>query len=70
MFAIPLLIVTGGKGDLTVSGVLPDIGGVQRVLEQNGALGPTRNFGLSNALCELETLTRVPLSRIYSIGTI
>jgi hypothetical protein len=68
VFAIPLLIVTGGKGDLTVSGVLPDIGGVQRVLEQNGALGPTRNFGLSNALCELETLTRMPLSRIYSIG--
>jgi hypothetical protein len=68
VFAIPLLIVTGGKGDLTVSGVLPDIGGVQRVLEQNGALGPTRNFGLSNALCELETLARMPLSRIYSIG--
>ena len=68
VFAIPLLIVTGGKGGLTVSGVLPDIGGVHRVLEQNGALGPTRNFGLSNALCELETMSRMPLSRVYSIG--
>jgi hypothetical protein len=68
VFAIPLLIVTGGKGNLTVSGVLPDIGGVQKVLEQNGALGPTRNFGLSNALCALETVAQVPLSLIYSIG--
>src|SRR4029077_6942443 len=68
IFAIPLLIVTGGKGDLTVSGVLPDIAGVQRVLEQNGALGPTRNFGLSNALCALETVAQVPFSRVYSMG--
>jgi hypothetical protein len=68
MFAIPLLIVTGGKGDVTVSGVLPDIAGVQRALEQNGALGPMRNFGLSNALCALETVAQVPLSRIYSMA--
>jgi len=68
MFAIPLLIVTGGKGGLTVPGVLPDIAGVQRVLEQNGALGRTRNFGLSNALCALETVAQMPFSRVYSIG--
>jgi len=68
MFAIPLLIVTGGKGDLTVSGVLPDISSVQRVLEQNGALGQTRNFGLSNALCALETVAQMPFSRVYSMG--
>ena len=68
LFAIPLLIVTGGKAHVTVSGVLPDIAGVQGVLERNGALGPARNFGLSNTLCALEAMERVPLSRVYAMG--
>lgn len=66
LFAIPLIIVAGARAPLTLQGVIPDIDAVARLLEQHGAVGATRNFGLGNALCgaaALEALSPVMLWR-------
>lgn len=55
-FAIPLVIVVGARAQLLLQGVVPDIGKVTGLLEQHGAIGATRNFGLGNALCGIATL--------------
>ena len=68
LFAMPVLVVTGGRANITVPGVLRDIARVRDVLEQHGALGPVRNFGLSNTLCSLEAMERVSLGRVYAFG--
>jgi hypothetical protein len=50
IFAIPILIVTGGSGPLIVPGVVADVGELTKLFESHGALGPMKNFGLSSAL--------------------
>lgn len=55
-FAIPLVIVAGARGPAQLVGALPDAAEIAGLLEQHGALGPTRNFGLSNALVEANSL--------------
>lgn len=59
LFALPLVLVAGSREAATVPGVVPDIDEVTRLLEQHGAVGVTRNFGLGNALCAAETLERL-----------
>ena len=58
--AIPLIVVAGTvagvRTRLTVADALPEIGAVVALLEQHGAVGPTRNFGMGNALCAVEAL--------------
>ena len=66
IFALPLVIVTGGRSAASLPGALPDIAAVRTLFEQHGALGHTRNFGLSNALCSLETLESVKPGEIYA----
>ena len=66
IFALPLVIVTGSARPATVPGVLPDVAAVTALFEQHGALGRTKNFGLSNALCSLDTLERVKPSDVYA----
>jgi hypothetical protein len=56
LFAIPLVIVAGAKKQMHLPDALPDIAAVTALLEQHGVLGTGRNFGLSNALCSMETL--------------
>lgn len=56
LFAIPLLIVAGARTPLTLPGALPEIDKVTALLEQHGAVGATRNFGLGNALCSAAAL--------------
>jgi hypothetical protein len=51
VFAIPLVLVTGGLAQAEVSGMLRDANAVMRVLESEGALGPARNFELNTVLC-------------------
>jgi hypothetical protein len=65
IFALPLVIVTGSRRAASVPGVLPDIAAVRTLFEQHCALGRTRNFGLSNALCSSETLDRVTPGEVY-----
>jgi hypothetical protein len=67
LFALPLLIVTGGHAGSTVPGSLPDVEGVRRVLESGAALGPSRNFAFGNALCALESLQGIPFGRLYAL---
>lgn len=66
LFAIPLIIVAGSRTQLTVPGAIPEIGKISGLLEQHGAVGATRNFGLGNALCgaaALEALSPCALWR-------
>jgi len=48
-FAIPLVIVAGARKPCTVQGALPEVHVLRGLLEQHGAIGVTRNFGLGNA---------------------
>ena len=66
LFAIPLVIVAGARTPLTLPGAIPEVSNITALLEQHGAVGATRNFGLGNALCgtaALETLSPCGLWR-------
>ncbi len=66
LFAIPLIIVAGARTQLTLPGAIPEVGKITALLEQHGAIGATRNFGLGNALCgaaALEALSPCALWR-------
>jgi hypothetical protein len=64
-FALPIVLVVGARAAVEVAGVLPDVAAVQTLLETRGAVGPTRNFGLSNALVAPETLAGVSPLDVY-----
>jgi len=68
LFAIPLLIVTGGRGLAVVPGVVPDVGELRKLFEKQGALGQSKNFGLSNALTTAERLAEVKPSLLYRLA--
>src|SRR5262245_11372569 len=59
LFAIPILVVTGGRTGAVVPGLISDVERVRGVLQESGALGPLRSFGLGSALCDLRALQRV-----------
>ncbi len=65
IFALPLVIVTGSRVPASLPGTLPDIAAVKALFEQHGTLGRMRNFGLSNALCSIETLAAVTPGEVY-----
>lgn len=65
LFAIPLLIVAGARGKMMVPGALPEIGKVSALLEQHGAIGVTRNFGLGNALVSADALDALSPSALW-----
>jgi hypothetical protein len=67
VFAIPLLIVTGGRVLAVVHGVVPDVGELQKLFEKHGALGQSKNFGLGNALTTAEGLAAVKPSMLYRL---
>ncbi|HEV8262727.1 MAG TPA: hypothetical protein VGQ19_18480 [Burkholderiales bacterium] len=67
VFAIPLLIVTGGRGLAVVPGVVPDVGELQNLFEKHGALGQSKNFGLGNALTTAERLASVKPGMLYRL---
>lgn len=65
LFAIPVVLVAGAKSKITIPGVVPDIGEIIALLETHGAVGATRNFGLSNALGSLQALERIMPGQVY-----
>ena len=66
VFAIPVVIVAGSKRGAELPGAIADSGALAGVLEQAGALGASRNFGLSAALSSLESLERVAPSALLA----
>ena len=64
-FAIPLVIVAGSRKPATVSGVLPEVHVLRGLLEEHGAVGVTRNFGLGNALVSAEALDAISPSALW-----
>jgi hypothetical protein len=64
-FALPMVLVVGARAVTEVAGTLPDVAAVQALLEARGAVGPTRNFGLSNALVAPEALAGVSPLDVY-----
>ena len=65
IFAIPILIVTGGSGPLIVPGVVVDVGELTKLFESHGTLGPMKNFGLSSALVSAAGLAALKPSVVY-----
>ena len=65
LFALSLILVTGATRPVIISAIVPDIAALTALLEQHGAIGATRNFGLSNALCPLEALEGLEPSAVY-----
>lgn len=68
VFAIPVLIVTGGRGLALVPGVVPDVGELRTLFEKHSALGPSMNFGLGNALTSDDGLTALKPGMIYRLA--
>lgn len=66
VFAMPWIIVCGAASAATIECVLPDVGALARVLEANGVFGASRNLGLGNALCSIETLERLRPSEVLA----
>jgi hypothetical protein len=66
VFAIPWAIVCGGSAPAMVTCVLPDVAALAGVLEKHGVFGGSRNLGLANALCALETLEALAPSAVLS----
>ncbi len=65
VFAMPVIFVAAAREPLVIPGALPEIEPVRALLERHGALGATRNFGLSNALCSLEAIENLRASTVY-----
>jgi hypothetical protein len=68
VFAIPWAIVCTANAAATLSGVLPDVGALARVLEAGGVFGGSRNLGLSNALVSVEALERLKPSEVLRMS--
>jgi hypothetical protein len=65
LFALPLILVTAATKPVIISAIVPGIAELTTLLEQHGAIGATRTFGLSNALCPLEALEGLKPSAVY-----
>lgn len=64
-FAIPLVIVAGSRKPCTVAGALPELHVLRGLLEQHGAIGVTRNFGMGNALVSAGALDVLSPSALW-----
>jgi len=59
LFALPLVVVAGGRADARISGALPEIGAVESLLAEHGALGDAQRFSIGNALCPADSLESI-----------
>lgn len=55
-FALPVVILAAGAASAQLPGQLRDVGALHALFTRCSALGPTRSFGISNALCTPEAL--------------
>jgi hypothetical protein len=66
VFAMPLIIITGSRRAASLPGIVPDIGEIRTLFEQYGVLGPSRNFGIGNALCSFDALATVTAGEVFA----
>ena len=59
LFALPLVVVAGGREGATLGGALPDIDAVSALLSEHSALGDVQRYSLGNALCAVECIEAV-----------
>ncbi|MEQ1882254.1 MAG: hypothetical protein ABL878_14935 [Burkholderiales bacterium] len=68
LFALPIVFVSGGC-EARMSGVVPEIPVLQKLLEDHGALGESKSLGLSNALVSAQQLGALKPSLLYRFAT-
>lgn len=76
VFALPVVFVvgrvsgsgvsSGDTGQFEIPGALPDPSRLARLLEDAGALGSSRNFGMDAGMCTREALLQTPFADIYA----
>ena len=59
LFALPLVVVAGGREGATLGGALPDIDAVTALLSEHSALGDVQRYSLGNALCAVERVEAI-----------
>ncbi len=64
-FAIPIVFVTAASTPVRLPGRLADVEPLRELFVRSNALGPTRNFGLSNALCGLNAIEALSPIALY-----
>lgn len=55
-FALPVVVIAGARTRIALPGMVPEIGRIIELLEQHGAVGATRNFGMGNALSSADAM--------------
>jgi hypothetical protein len=65
-FALPVVLVASAARAVVVPGVVHDVDALRLLFERTRALGPTRNFGLSNALCSLQALEALSPASLFA----
>jgi hypothetical protein len=65
LFAVPLVIVTGGQAPALVPGTVADPAELTGLLTEHRALGDATNAGLGQALCTAAQLAAVPASALW-----
>ena len=59
------MIVAGARTPATLPGTLPEMGSIVELLEKQGAIGVTRNFGLGNALSSAAALEAISPAALW-----
>jgi hypothetical protein len=65
IFAIPVLLVTGGHAAMKFPGLVTDVGELTKLFELHGTLGPMKNFGLGGALLSAAGLAALKPAALY-----
>lgn len=68
LFAVPLVIVAGGREGGRIPGVVPDTAALRELFEAHGALGQAKNFGFGNALVTADAVCGFSPSLLYRMG--
>lgn len=65
IFAIPVLLVTGGHAAMKFPGLVTDVGELTKLFELHGTLGPMKNFGLGGAMLSAAGLAALKPAALY-----
>jgi hypothetical protein len=65
VFAIPVLLVTGGHAPMKIPGLVTNVGELTKLFELHGTLGPMKNFGLGGALLSAAGLAALKPAALY-----